>query len=704
MPAYQYCCTLANFRIEKKIGRGQFSEVYRATYLFDGKQVALKKVQIFEMMDAKARQDCIKEIDLLKQLNHPNVIKYLDSFIEENELNIVLELADAGDLSQMIKKTWLYLILGSFLELLHYLGRYTKKIQKVLQHMQQERFVRKDVKETNNYTKIAVIIKLYKIQVTDCFYCDLLTHSILLLVGTPYYMSPERIHENGYNFKSDIWSLGCLLYEMAALQSPFYGDKMNLLSLCHKIEQCDYPPLPPDHYSEKVTCHLEMSYFEVYNEKIHDLLSSDKEPSQKKTSLRVREHPELGPYVAGLSSYVVGSFADVQAWLELGNKQRATAATGMNDKSSRSHSVFTVVLTQTKREEVEGVSHDHTVRSHINLVDLAGSERSTAAHTTGIRLKEGASINKSLMTLGKVICALSEASQSKKKAFIPYRDSVLTWLLKESLGGNSKTAMIAAVSPAAVNIEETLSTLRYATQARRIINVAKVNEDSSARIIRELKAEIEKLRTAGRCSQGMGAMEYDANLQEILSLKEKLLQQERELTQAQEEWKVKLALAEQCKMEEAEGLQKAGVSFKVDNRFPYLVNLNEDPQLSEMLLYIIKEGQMKVGRLTAGSKYDIQLTGALIAEQHCLLTNTNGNVTLTPVEDAKTYINGVHLTQPVTLHHGDRVVLGGDHYFRFNHSVEQSGYRASEAPGGTKDVHRDFEFAKNELLDAQKQR
>ncbi|KAM3912051.1 kinesin-like protein KIF14 [Leptodactylus fuscus] len=457
-------------------------------------------------------------------------------------------------------------------------------------------------------------------------------------------------------------------------------------------------------HQEEVNYHVEMSYFEIYNEKIHDLLTSPRD-SEPKKALKVREHQTYGPYVDGLSTYVVASFTDVQTWLDLGNKQRATAATGMNDKSSRSHSVFTLSVTQTMRELLEGEIHDHTRASRVNLIDLAGSERCYSAQTSGIRLKEGASINKSLHTLSKVISALAELSDVHKRSFIPYRESLLTWLLKESLGGNSKTAMIATVSPASVNLEESLGTLRYATKAKNIINVARINEDSNAALIRELKSEIEKLRAAQQCVQGVDQSVYEASLQEICSLRERLSSQERQLTETQKSWEEKLNLAKQQKIEEAKELQKAGVCFKVDNRYPNLVNLSEDPQLSEVLLYLIKEGQTRVGKQHPSSDHEIQLAGALIASDHCIINYEQGKVTLIPMPGAKTFVNGNLVLDLVVLHHGDRVILGGNHYFRFNHPTEVQNSRRTVLLGSAgQERLKDFEFAKNELIDAQKQR
>lgn len=242
-----------------------------------------------------------------------------------------------------------------------------------------------------------------------------------------------------------------------------------------------------------------------------------------------------------------------------------------------------------------------------SLIDLAGSERANSTGATGQRLKEGANINKSLTTLGKVISALATASQAadskgkgKKKAedFVPYRDSVLTWLLKDSLGGNSKTAMIAAISPA--DYEETLSTLRYADQAKKIKNKAVVNEDPNAKLVRELKEELEMLRARVAGGPAGGAMEstYDpsvppeqqvvrykakdgtvksvtkAELQDQLESSEKLMQS------LNETWEEKMLKTQEVHKEREKALEELGITVDKNmvgvhapKKMPHLVNL-----------------------------------------------------------------------------------------------------------------------------------
>jgi len=208
------------------------------------------------------------------------------------------------------------------------------------------------------------------------------------------------------------------------------------------------------------------SYFEIYNEIIFDLLDPTdrkKKPAGQSGGLEIKEHPVLGVYVKGLQEIVVDSPEKMQALIDQGMSSRTTASTQMNADSSRSHSVFTIKV---HKKDLEDESKN--VFAKVNLVDLAGSERVKSTGATGATLKEGANINKSLSALGNVINALVEAAKGKKGAFVPYRNSKLTRVLQESLGGNSITAMLAALSPAACNFDETLSTLKYANRAKAI--------------------------------------------------------------------------------------------------------------------------------------------------------------------------------------------------------------------------------------------
>ena len=272
----------------------------------------------------------------------------------------------------------------------------------------------------------------------------------------------------------------------------------------------------------------------------------------------------------------------------------------MNAESSRSHAVVTLILTQSIYDPASKQAGEKA--SRICLVDLAGSERQAKTKSAGARLKEGANINKSLTTLGLVINALAGAGGEKKKAkghHIPYRDSVLTFLLKDNLGGNAKTVMIATLSPASDNFDETLSTLRYADRAKQIVNNAIVNEDPTQKIIRELREELELLRIQA----GHGGSAPGAASEEAATLRELRLETEGMLAEMTMSWEQKLAksqdiLAEHQKLLNEHGAQVSGsgAELSLQSSLPHFVSVSNRFD-TEITIYTLREGVTRVGLL-----------------------------------------------------------------------------------------------------------
>ncbi|NXP34698.1 KI16B protein, partial [Leiothrix lutea] len=422
----------------------------------------------------------------------------------------------------------------------------------------------------------------------------------------------------------------------------------------------------------------EVSYLEIYNERVRDLL---RRKSSKTNNLRIREHPKEGPYVEDLSKHLVQNYADVEELMDAGNINRTTAATGMNDVSSRSHAIFTINFTQAK---FDSEMPCETV-SKIHLVDLAGSERADATGATGVRLKEGGNINKSLVTLGNVISALADLSQDttnplakKKQVFVPYRDSVLTWLLKDSLGGNSKTIMIATISPADVNYGETLSTLRYANRAKNIINKPTINEDPNVKLIRELRAEIARLKAL--LAQG-NQVSFTWNLC-VIFLETNPEQTEARLVQElTKEWTNKWNETQDILKEQTLALRKEGIGVVLDSELPHLIGIDDDLLSTGIILYHLKEGQTYVGREDAITEQDIVLHGLDLESEHCIFENLNGTVNLIPLNGAQCSVNGIQITEPTHLNQGAVILLGRTNMFRFNHPKEAAKLREKRKSG-----------------------
>uniref|UniRef100_A0A674J2D1 plus-end-directed kinesin ATPase n=1 Tax=Terrapene triunguis TaxID=2587831 RepID=A0A674J2D1_9SAUR len=559
------------------------------------------------------------------------------------------------------------------------------------------------------------------------------------------------------------------------------GKSYTMMGRQEKDQQGIIPQLCEDLFSrindttnDNMSYSVEVSYMEIYCERVRDLLNP-----KNKGNLRVREHPLLGPYVEDLSKLAVTSYNDIQDLMDSGNKARTVAATNMNETSSRSHAVFNIIFTQKRHDaETDVTTEKVSTKGGVSLVRLSST------FPVPVLWLEGANINKSLTTLGKVISALAEMNKKKKKTdFIPYRDSVLTWLLRENLGGNSRTAMVAALSPADINYDETLSTLRYADRAKQIRCNAVINEDPNNKLIRELKDEVARLRDL-LYAQGLGDIIDSTYLSGLLagtgiymtdfennngnrslaelsqrpdnlstvtnalvgmspssslsalssraasvsSLHERIMfapgseeaierlkETEKIIAELNETWEEKLRRTEAIRMEREALLAEMGVAMREDGgtlgvfspkKTPHLVNLNEDPLMSECLLYYIKDGITRVGREDAERRQDIVLSGHFIKEEHCIFrSNTKAGgevvVTLEPCEGADTYVNGKKVMEPSVLRSGNRIIMGKSHVFRFNHPEQARQERERTPCAETPAEPVDWAFAQRELLEKQ---
>ncbi|XP_055720373.1 kinesin-like protein KIF28P [Salvelinus fontinalis] len=450
-----------------------------------------------------------------------------------------------------------------------------------------------------------------------------------------------------------------------------YGPNKGLVpTLCDKLFQA----IRANQDSRQ--CQVFFSMLEIYNEQVVDLLSRG---SRSPGGLRVREEQQRGFYVEGLRRVPCDSAPQVEQLMEQGTRMRTTATTHMNANSSRSHMLIILQLKQIFSEE------SITKQSNINLVDLAGSERQRVSGSEADRLKEGTAINLSLTTLGNVISALADVAVGKKVVHIPYRDSVLTKLLQSALGGNSRTVMIAALSPADICYEESISTLRYAERAKRIQNRAVVNESPTERLVKELKAENARLlqRLSRLGQEGRRAEDETKELRRLLTHNELQIRAiqtlwEQHLQEALKDWEQQYATITQER--------------RMMQMHPYILNINEDTQLSGVVKLFIQEGEWDIG-LSDSSPRSISIRGLGIQERHAVFSNVQRRVYLTPLAGSNVIVNGTPISQKTELQHLDRLILGSNSTYLF------IGYPSER--GGDDWSRYDYDYFQSELAAAE---
>lgn len=457
--------------------------------------------------------------------------------------------------------------------------------------------------------------------------------------------------------------------------------------------------------SDKYQFQVTIQMLEIYNEQVRDLFT--KSGGGPAGGLKVRMNPKSGVEVVGLTEWPVGSYQEIEERIDTATRNRTVAATNMNATSSRAHTVVTICYTQLELN-AKGPGKHAEKKAKMNLVDLAGSERAESTGATGDRLKEGAAINLSLTMLGNVITALAEKSNfPNKKVMVPYRESKLTCILQDALGGNAKTIMVCAISPADINFEETVGTLRYADRAKQIKNKPKVNIDPTELLIQQLKEENERLKaqyggggvpSAG--GAGMTEEEREAMKKQLEEeMRSKMEENEKMMAEMSKSWEEKLKEAHEKASAESSSHSNEAARREKE---PHILNVHEDPLMSGAICYFLPlNEEINFGNRNMPRAEEILLGGVSIRPDHCRITNKDGALDFGVREECKVLINGQDVTgkHGLTLHHNDRLLIGSNYYFVVVHPSE----RASNAPpGGWPEVGWDMvqrEIAKAQGID-----
>lgn len=405
---------------------------------------------------------------------------------------------------------------------------------------------------------------------------------------------------------------------------------------------------------------VRISYLEVFNEQLHDLLVPPKSNAPR-DALQVRYHPKFGVVINDLTEAVAPSIAEALELLHFGTRMRSIASTSMNSRSSRAHTVFTFRFEQTSRE-----SGDSQI-AQVQLIDLAGREQEKSSSDNRERLRERQFINTSLFHLSTCILNLSRGAKGKFQHEWAFRNSRLTLLLAHSLSGNSRTGMIGAVSPAASDTDETLSTLRFADAVKKIRTTVSCNRVNKTNVVKELTEQIEKLKREMQQKQRAESSELQDQVQQLEAVCAHYAER---LEQEQNNSKALAAERAACLKDLGLSIGAEGVSLQVgeEQGVPYLVNLSEDPYLAGCLMYFLKGPE----EVTLGSAEGntIRLKGLGIEPRHCVIENEgNQNLFLRVIDTGKdiprAFLNGRRVdAHGQEMKHSDRLVLGHSCAFR----------------------------------------